>query len=291
MSATQYGYLKLSRGLFDHEFWNEHREFSRAEAWIDLIQSARWKEGIGKQLVGGKMVTVDRGEVVTSLRFLMKKWGWKSIGKVLRFLELLQVEGMIEVDTDQGITVVNLVKYEEYNSNNALDVNEKRHENGTATEKKRNTQNADIQSDAINHGTQTEQQQVHKRNSNGTQTEQRRNKRKKERIINTPTSSSTTSETALQEWVAMVRADDIFTEQTRMKYKLTGPEFEMMLDRFVGDKKALGDLTHRDFKDFKRNFFFWIPKQPRSPATPAPTKKHPSLEVINPSKYDKYRTQ
>ncbi len=37
------GFLRLSRRFFSNEMWNEARTFSSCEAWLDLIQSARFE--------------------------------------------------------------------------------------------------------------------------------------------------------------------------------------------------------------------------------------------------------
>ena len=37
------GYIKLSRKFFSNDMWNEARTFSSCEAWLDLIQSARFE--------------------------------------------------------------------------------------------------------------------------------------------------------------------------------------------------------------------------------------------------------
>ena len=36
------GFLRLSRRFFSNEMWKVAREFSECEAWLDLIQSARF---------------------------------------------------------------------------------------------------------------------------------------------------------------------------------------------------------------------------------------------------------
>ena len=37
------GYLMLSRKFFSHKLWREARVFSECEAWLDLLQSARFE--------------------------------------------------------------------------------------------------------------------------------------------------------------------------------------------------------------------------------------------------------
>ena len=74
--------------------WNEARTFSSCEAWLDLIQSARFDATPRKECIGGREVVYNRGQYPASIRFLAKRWQW-SEKKVRSFLEHLRKEGMI----------------------------------------------------------------------------------------------------------------------------------------------------------------------------------------------------
>ena len=52
------GYIPISRKLFESLWWLEEREFSKAEAWLDMIQSARFEASSTKMLVGCKVIEV-----------------------------------------------------------------------------------------------------------------------------------------------------------------------------------------------------------------------------------------
>ena len=106
------GHITLSRRLFKNFLWEEQRSFSRAEAWIDCIQTARWKDG--KQIVNGKLLTIPRGGLAGSIRYLSNRWQW-STKKVRIFLSLLESDGMIHKQKAQGETILILSKYESYN--------------------------------------------------------------------------------------------------------------------------------------------------------------------------------
>jgi len=110
------GYVPISRRLFVHQFWKQKRVFSYAEAWIDLIQMARFDPEPGKVLINSKMVVLNRGEAAVSLRFLGTAWGW-SKNKVDHFLELLVNEEMIKIGTQEGTlqTIVTILNYGYYN--------------------------------------------------------------------------------------------------------------------------------------------------------------------------------
>ena len=111
------GFLKLSRKFFSNEMWNEAREFSESEAWIDLLQSACWSTGKDSnvRLIGGREVSYTRGQYPASISFLQKRWGWKTERKVRSFLDKLKRKGMITVDSTQGINLITISKYDQYN--------------------------------------------------------------------------------------------------------------------------------------------------------------------------------
>ena len=125
------GYIPISRKLFESLWWLEEREFIKAEAWLDMIQSARFEASSTKMLVGCKVIEIGRGEFPATIRFLAKRWGWNK-NRVDRFLKLLIAENMITTRTAIGTsqTVIKLCNYDDYNpvSENS---GQKRDKNGT----------------------------------------------------------------------------------------------------------------------------------------------------------------
>ena len=112
------GFIMLSRKLFSHRIWKASRTFSECEAWIDLIQSARFEATVTIERIGGRDITYERGQYPASISFLAKRWGWKSEKKVRNFLDMLKKEGMITTDAKQGMNIITLCKYDVYNTPN-----------------------------------------------------------------------------------------------------------------------------------------------------------------------------
>lgn len=108
------GFIPISRRIFEHPFWCEDREYSRFEAWLDLLQTAGFENRT--QYVGYRGVQLKRGQQVAAVRSLAERWRWGK-HKVEIFLNHLQKEGMITKGTDKGtgITIVTVVKYDTYN--------------------------------------------------------------------------------------------------------------------------------------------------------------------------------
>lgn len=106
------GYIPLWRQFFEHQFWQEDRSFSAAEAWLDLIQKAAFRKQ--KILRNSQIIELDRGELIISYRGLSKSWRW-SINRVRRYFELLKREHMVTTQVIHRITVVKLCKYQKLN--------------------------------------------------------------------------------------------------------------------------------------------------------------------------------
>ena len=108
------GFIKLSRSFFDNKIWQAARAFSECEAWLDLIQSARFEASPTTSRIGCYEVTWGRGQYPASNRFLAKKWG-RSEQWVKSFLGKLKREKMITTDNAQGVNIISLVNFDKYN--------------------------------------------------------------------------------------------------------------------------------------------------------------------------------
>lgn len=96
MMAPRFGHIKLSRKMFDGSdlFWSEKRKFSRAEAWIDLIQMAAWRNNTPYATPQHGADILARGEFVASGRYLAERWKWARTS-VQRFIDLLEKAGHV----------------------------------------------------------------------------------------------------------------------------------------------------------------------------------------------------
>lgn len=108
------GFIPVKRSLFEHFLFKEHRAFSRFEAWLDLIQLASFTDG-QTDIIKGKLITRNRGEVIASIRWLCRRWDW-SMHKVSDYIELLRSQNMVTVDKESGIQKILLVNFELHNS-------------------------------------------------------------------------------------------------------------------------------------------------------------------------------
>jgi hypothetical protein len=105
------GYLPIPRDFFSQFLWDEKRSFSKAEAYIDLLQFAAYAPS--ERFVSGKLIELDEGECIASVRFLAERWGWGK-DKAAQFLQLLETRRIIRRETRQGETVVILCRYKDW---------------------------------------------------------------------------------------------------------------------------------------------------------------------------------
>jgi len=111
------GWIRLHRKVREHQFWQEPRRFSNAEAWIDLLLSASHEDH--EIVIGTQIMAVKRGQVLTSQRKLAQRWGWDR-ETVSRYLKLcLKLDQISRIQTSRGtshgytlITIRNYSKYQ-----------------------------------------------------------------------------------------------------------------------------------------------------------------------------------
>jgi hypothetical protein len=163
-------YIPINRKLFSHPLWMEERPFSKFEAWIDLIQSARFEDGEAAALIGGKLIRWNRGELPVSLRYQGEKWKW-SKNKVDDFFRMLESEKMIHKRTQKGTsqTIITLCNYKSYNINRKSEGQQKgqsRDSEGTAEGQRGDKYNKENKGKKEEEGVPTSQAGVDLRASN-----------------------------------------------------------------------------------------------------------------------------
>jgi hypothetical protein len=108
---NEWGVFSVARDIWDHPVLNADEPFTRREAWMWLVSAAAWKPY--KHGDCGRIASLERGEFCHSIRFLERKWNWKS-GRVERFLNVLEKHDMIRDTSRDGSKVYLISKYNEY---------------------------------------------------------------------------------------------------------------------------------------------------------------------------------
>lgn len=107
------GHINVARSVFDHPMFDDGRPYSPREAWLWLISNAAWRpmkvmvrNGRSQQLI-----SLERGQLSYARSFLRQAWRWTSDKTVRTFLARLEREGMIDIQTGQPQTVINITNY------------------------------------------------------------------------------------------------------------------------------------------------------------------------------------
>lgn len=107
-------FLPVARKFFHGDLWTMRREFSDAEAWLDMLALAAYQPET--RLCSGHAISLQPGELIGSLRFLADRWTW-SKGRTERFLGALRKAGRMTFRDANGTAsrVIRLCNWELYN--------------------------------------------------------------------------------------------------------------------------------------------------------------------------------
>lgn len=241
------GFIRLNRKFFKGSYWNQKRTFSLSEAWLDLIFLARFDaEPTYEILPSGREITIKRGELRASLRFLSERWGW-GVEKTKRFIDRHIEKHDIERRTEQGESILTLCNYGKYNPMPNSDTN--------------TYKNTDQYSDRT--VTSTNNKKVKK--------EKKEKEREKKREIPPPDSISILMET-IDECSSLLksRGDPFFflvRNAVMGKREIhSTKELHDYIDQFATELKAKGEEL-KNPRDFQNHFINWIKKPSNGSAT------------------------
>ena len=144
------GWISIDRSIQNHWLFKEKRTFSKFEACIYLLMEANHSKA--KVPIGNQIVTVERGQRLTSILTLSDLFNWSRF-KVKTFLDLLESDGMLEVKTTSKYALITIVNYDFYQSEqgrnqhqNDIKPTSKQHQsniNPTSKQHQTNTNNND----------------------------------------------------------------------------------------------------------------------------------------------------
>lgn len=117
------GWIKLHKRIMDHWMWDDPVIL---KAWLDILLSVNYSEK--KILFDGDLVTVETGQIITSVRKLAARWKC-SKEKVNKILNLFEKDEMLTVSKTTRRTLLSVVNYGFYQngSDNLKDTNQDSH--------------------------------------------------------------------------------------------------------------------------------------------------------------------
>jgi hypothetical protein len=101
------GWIKLYRGVKQHWLWKS----GKFQWWADILLTVNHTES--KVLIRGQLYECKRGQSIRSLESWARDWNVTK-KTVKAFLDLLQRDDMIRIETIQISTRITVCKYDEY---------------------------------------------------------------------------------------------------------------------------------------------------------------------------------
>ena len=104
------GWICLHRSIQDSWVW-QNEPFSRGQAWIDLLLTANHEDH--KIVVDNDLMTIKRGQMLTSVRKLSERWKW-SVKRTQNFLKILEGDQMLTKKSGKRYTLLTILNYAKF---------------------------------------------------------------------------------------------------------------------------------------------------------------------------------
>lgn len=104
-------WIKLHKELLDSDIWNIDEPFTYRSAFIHVLLSANWKDGVFSHQ--GHILKVKRGQWLTSIYKLAATFKWDR-KKVYKWLKYMDAAGMITTESHNFGTTLTVVNYDKY---------------------------------------------------------------------------------------------------------------------------------------------------------------------------------
>lgn len=102
------GWICLHRGIQSHWIY---ADANKLKAWLDLLLTANIEDK--KFMIKSQMITCKRGQLAVSQKTLEQRWKW-SRNQVRHFLELLENDGMITIESNHLTSIITICNYREF---------------------------------------------------------------------------------------------------------------------------------------------------------------------------------
>lgn len=119
------GWITIHRQIQDHWIWQDPEKL---RAWLDLILMANHEPR--KVELHDSLVTVKRGQFITSIEKLSRRWGW-SKNRTYRFLKMLESDNMVKRKANRYSTTITIVNYDKFQDKQNANGTPKRTPNGS----------------------------------------------------------------------------------------------------------------------------------------------------------------
>lgn len=218
------GKIFIPRRIRDHWLWHDAKKYLR---WNDLVMEAAWQPM--PAVFGNSRFMLQRGQLVTSVRLLMHRWGTNS-RYVTDFLTLLEAESMISCERTRTYTIITIIGYDE---------DQRGADNGNYGESPP-PESADPQ-----------HKRLHQERREGSPLKEDNNINNK-----TINSSSIPVEELNQKFAESIKENDLAIDRAMVTLRCDKEKVLELLELFVNDVN-FSSKRHADFSDFSGHFINW----------------------------------
>lgn len=104
------GWIRLHRKIRDNWIWEDPEKL---RAWLDILLMVNHED---KEIpFNGKIITIKRGQRLTSISQLAERWHWNR-KRVVRYLDLLEGAGMCTTERTTSGTTISVTNWDFYQS-------------------------------------------------------------------------------------------------------------------------------------------------------------------------------
>ena len=105
------GWIKLHKAIMENWVWSDPIAL---KAWLDLLLSVNYKDK--KAMVGGSLVTIETGQILTSTLKLSERWecSWRKTDALLKSFEEDQMITIKKCKNGKLLTVLNYKLYQSF---------------------------------------------------------------------------------------------------------------------------------------------------------------------------------
>ena len=248
------GWIKINRSIGNHWLW---QDAERLKWWLDLLLMASWGE---KQVLhDSHLTTLQRGQMIASISFLSDRWG-KSKPTIIRFLRLLEEEGMIKRSTlYRQTSILTVCNYERYQCEDdpglytQIDtiVDRQNDENVRCKVDKPISEVNTIKSNSLGYKGETKVDTIV---DSQVYTIVDRNKEYKN---NNNNNNNNKGESKNLKFIEELKNAQIWLEQMAMRFHIPIDEIVRRLDDFALDCDCRG-TEHQCFNDTRKHFNDWL---------------------------------
>lgn len=242
------GWIKLSRDITEHWIW---QDAERLKWWQELLFMASWEDK--KVMHDTHLFTLKKGQIIASVATLSKKWD-KSAPTIIKFLKLLESDGMIKRETlYRQTSIITICNYDKYQGNDDTKLYT---QIDTIVDTKLNTQ-VDTQVDTIVYTYKEIKENKEIKNNINYNNNAREEKKLEEKVETDKPLYAEDENPNPQTYFDEAKNSPIWQDLVAKQYEVTKNKLPEYLDKFQ-QECLCKETTHLSMNDYKSHFCNWL---------------------------------